>query len=100
MTTTPIKSTSELSNLGEVEEVGKRLATQRGATLKSATERLTDGLLFYNFEFESDEVHELYTLTVNKSKLWAVTHTAPVKRWNKVKDLYQGSAASFMPRLS
>ena len=52
ISSTPVKSnTTSISVLGNVEDVGKSLAARRNAKLLSATERQTDGVLFYKFDF-------------------------------------------------
>jgi len=98
----PVKSTTtSISALGEVKEVGQKLATSRNAKLVRAEERLTEGVLFFTFEFALDEgTHQLLCLSVNKGKIWSLDANTTEKRWSKRKDLYDNVVGSFMPKLS
>lgn len=88
--------------LGGVQEVGERLAKNRGATLISAKERLTDGILFYKFDFAfpDNQTHQLLQLCVNRGKIWSLDASAKEKRWSKREELYNNVLGSFMPKLS
>jgi photosystem II oxygen-evolving enhancer protein 2 len=81
--------------------VGKSLATKRNAKLVKATERLTDGILFYTFDFAiNDGTHQLLCLCVCKGKLWSLDASSKEKRWDKRSELYENVAGSFMPKLA
>ena len=76
ITSTPVKSTTEsVALLGPVQDVGESLASKRNAKLVSATERQTDGILFYKFDFAiNDGTHQLLQLCVSKGKLWSMEY--------------------------
>ena len=98
----PVKSTtSSIDALGEVQAVGESLANKRNAKLISATERLTDGVLFYKFDFAiNDGTHQLLQLCVCKGKVWSIDANAKEKRWDKKAELYENVLGSFMPKLA
>lgn len=102
ISSTPVKSTTlSIEALGEVQSVGESLAAKRNAKLISATERLTDGILFYKFDFAiSDGTHQLLQLCVCKGKLWSLDASAKEKRWEKRSELYENVLGSFMPKLA
>merc|ERR1712071_750157 len=91
VSSTPVKSNStSISLLGDVQTVGESLASKRNAKLISATERLTDGILFYKFDFAiNDGTHQLLQLCVCKGKVWSVDANAKERRWDKKVDLYE-----------
>jgi len=102
ISSTPVKSnTTSISVLGNVEDVGKSLAARRNAKLLSATERQTDGVLFYKFDFAiSDGTHQLLQLCVCKGKLWSIDANSSERRWSKRSELYENVLGSFMPKLA
>jgi len=102
ITTSPVKSTtSSIDVLGDVKSVGQSLAEKRNAKLVSAEERLTDGILFYKFDFAiEDGTHQMLQLCVNKGKVWSLDANAKEKRWGKRVDMYEKVLGSFTPKLS
>jgi photosystem II oxygen-evolving enhancer protein 2 len=87
--------------LGDVQELGKALAAKRNARLVKASERLTEGILFYLFEFAiNDGTHQMLQLCVCKGKLWSVDASSKESRWSKRAELYENVMGSFMPKLS
>jgi photosystem II oxygen-evolving enhancer protein 2 len=102
ISSTPVKSTTEsIAALGQVQELGPKLAAKRNAKLISATERLTDGVLFYKFDFAiNDGTHQLLQLCVCKGKLWSLDASSKEKRWSKRQELYEAAFASFLPKLA
>ena len=102
ITSSPVKSTTtSIDALGEVQAVGKSLAEKRNADLISAEERLTDGILFYKFDFAiKDGTHQLLQLCVNKGKVWSLDANAKEKRWSKRSEMYENILGSFMPKLA
>mmetsp|Transcript_99929 Transcript_99929/g.279918 ORF Transcript_99929/g.279918 Transcript_99929/m.279918 type:complete len:219 (+) Transcript_99929:68-724(+) len=102
ISSTPVKSTStSIDILGDVQTVGESLAAKRNAKLISATERLTDGVLFYKFDFAlADQTHQLLQLCICKGKLWSLDASAKEKRWSKRSELYENVLGSFMPKLA
>jgi photosystem II oxygen-evolving enhancer protein 2 len=102
ITSTPVKSTIEsVEALGDVQKLGESLAAKRGASLLSATERLTEGVLFYTFDFSfADGTHQLLMLCINRGKLWSVDAVGKEKRWGKREELYKNVLGSFVPKLN
>jgi photosystem II oxygen-evolving enhancer protein 2 len=102
ISSSPVKSTTtSVELLGDVKTVGESLAAKRNAKLISAAERLTDGVLFYKFDFAiNDGTHQLLQLCVCKGKLWSIDASATEKRWSKRSELYENVLGSFMPKLS
>ena len=102
ISSTPVKSTTtSIDILGDVQTVGESLAAKRNAKLLTATERLTDGVLFYKFDFAiNDGTHQLLQLCVCKGKLWSIDANAAEKRWSKRSELYENVLGSFMPKLA
>jgi photosystem II oxygen-evolving enhancer protein 2 len=102
ISSTPVKSTTtSISALGEdVQAIGSSLAAKRNAKLVMAEERLTDGILFYTFEFAiNDGTHQLLSLCVNKGKIWSLDANTTEKRWSKREELYKNIVGSFIPKL-
>jgi len=102
LSSTPVKSTTtSIDVLGDVQTLGESLATKRNAKLISAKERLTDGILFYVFNFAiNDGTHQLLELCVNKGKIWSLDANTTEKRWSKREDMYNNVVGSFMPKLN
>lgn len=80
ISSSPVKSNStSVALLGEVQDVGASLAAKRNAKLISATERLTDGVLFYKFDFAiNDGTHQLLQICICKGKLWSIDANSSV----------------------
>jgi photosystem II oxygen-evolving enhancer protein 2 len=96
----PVKSTtSSIDVLGDVQTVGESLAAKRNAKLISASERVTDGILFYKFDFAMSESHQLLQLCVSKGKVWSIDANGSEKKWAKRAELYENVLGSFMPKL-
>jgi photosystem II oxygen-evolving enhancer protein 2 len=89
------------SALGEdIQALGEKLAAKRDSKLINADERLTDGILFYVFEFAiNDGTHQILSLSVNKGKIWSLDLSTSEKRWPKRKELYYNIVGSFLPKL-
>jgi photosystem II oxygen-evolving enhancer protein 2 len=98
----PVKSTtSSIDVLGDFQTVGESLAAKRNAKLISASERLTDGVLFYKFDFAiNDGTHQLLQLCVCRGKVWSLDASSKEKRWSRVKEMYELVLGSFMPKLA
>lgn len=87
--------------LGAVEDVGKSLAAKRNAKLVASSERQTDGVLFYTFDFALDDgTHQLLQLSVNKGKIWSLDANCKESRYGKRKEMYYNVLGSFMPKLA
>lgn len=103
LSSTPVKSSiASVAALGPVQELGQTLAAKRNqAVLVQAAERVTEGILFYTFEFAlPDQTHQLLLLTIHKSQLWSLdANTKNLARWNKRSELYQNVLGSFIPKL-
>jgi len=77
------------------------LAAKRDAKLVGAEERLTDDVLFYEFDFAlNDGTHQLLSLSVNKGKIWSLDANTTEKRWSKRQEMYKNVLGSFMPKLT
>lgn len=102
ISSSPVKSTTEsIDVLGDVKELGPKLAAKRNAKLIAASDRTTEGILFYTFDFAlPDQTHQLLLLCVAKGKLWSVDASAKEKRWGKREELYKNVLGSFVPRLN
>ena len=102
ISSSPVKSTTEsIDILGDVKELGPKLAAKRNAKLISASDRTTEGILFYTFDFAlPDQTHQLLLLCVAKGKLWSVDASAKEKRWVKREELFKNVLGSFVPRLN
>jgi photosystem II oxygen-evolving enhancer protein 2 len=73
----------------------------QNAKLVKAEERLTDGILFYTFEFAvNDGTHQLLCLSVNKGKIWSLDANSSEKRWSKKEAMYHNVVGSFLPKLT
>jgi len=102
VSSTPVKSTTtSIAALGEdVKAIGESLAAKRNAKLVKSEERLTEGILFYTFDFAiADGTHQLLQLCVNKGKIWSLDANTTEKRWSKREELYYNVLGSFMPKL-
>ena len=84
-----------------MQALGESLASKRNAKLIRAEERLTDGVLFYTFDFAiQDGTHQLLELSVNKGKIWSLDANTTEKRWSKREEMYYNVLGSFMPKLA
>jgi len=100
ISSSPVKSSATLLALGSIQEVGNKLASSRNAVLVSATEKITDGIVSYTFEFSKEPSHEVFQLSINKGKLWSLSCRSPSeKSWEKRAELYRNIAGSFLPKL-
>jgi len=102
ISSTPVKSTTtSISALGDdVQALGQKLASKRDAKLIKASERITDGILFYTFEFAiNDKTHQLLGLCVHKGKIWSLDCNTTEKRWGKREEMYYNVVGSFLPNL-
>lgn len=102
ISSTPVKSTVEsIQALGTLEELGPKLAAKRNAKLIGSSERITEGILFYTFDFAiGDGTHQLLSLCISKGKLWSLDANAKEKRWGKREEMYKNVIGSFVPRLN
>mmetsp|Transcript_37648 Transcript_37648/g.73571 ORF Transcript_37648/g.73571 Transcript_37648/m.73571 type:complete len:298 (-) Transcript_37648:60-953(-) len=101
--TKEVKTAKSVDALGNVQELGKKLATKKKAELVSAEEREEDGIKYYKFVFKQGDVkvgaREVFQLCVNKGRLWSVTATTTEKRWAKREKFYDNVMGSFIPKL-
>jgi hypothetical protein len=103
-----------ITEYGSVDSVGAKLLKKRpGATLVAASTRETEGIEFYNFQFETvlDQTLprpgskkaakgvELYELCVGKGKIWSVQVTSNTDLFPKHEEAYRNIMQSFIPRL-
>lgn len=102
ITSSPVKSnTTSIAALGEdVEALGRSLAERRGAKLVAASERFTDGVLYYEFDFAiNDGTHQLLSLSVCKGKVWSLDANCEENRYKKREEMYKNIVGSFAPKL-
>jgi len=98
---------------GSLEKIGEKLAKKRGGKVVEASVRETEGITFYQFQFEypldtslprprnmkaSNSV-ELYQLCVAKGKLWSIQATSNDKLFPAHEKTLRIALASFIPRL-
>ena len=84
-----------------MQPLGESLASKRNAILISASERQSEGILFYIFDFAiKDGTHQMLSLSVNKGKIWSLDANTVEKRWTKREELYKNIIGSFMPKLN
>jgi len=103
ISSSPVKSnTTSISALGEdVQALGVSLSERRNAKLISASERLTDGVLYYEFDFAiKDGTHQLLSLSVLKGRVWSVDANSKEIRYKKREQLYKNVIGSFAPKLN
>jgi PsbP len=106
---------TSITQYGELQALGEKLAAKRGGNLVSAKARETDGIIFYTFTFDSPldmslprpgskslkptRLMELYQLCVSKGRLWSVQATSNDKTFPDHVKYLQPAIDSFMPRL-
>eukprot|EP00286_Rhodomonas_abbreviata_P008611 CAMPEP_0181330046 /NCGR_PEP_ID=MMETSP1101-20121128/23671_1 /TAXON_ID=46948 /ORGANISM="Rhodomonas abbreviata, Strain Caron Lab Isolate" /LENGTH=279 /DNA_ID=CAMNT_0023439237 /DNA_START=10 /DNA_END=849 /DNA_ORIENTATION=+ len=99
----PVKTATSVSALGDVAKVGASLAAKKKAELVDAKERTVENIQYYTYIFkQGDEkrgAREVYQLCVSKGRLWSVTATTAEKRWAKRTELFNNVMLSFRPRL-
>jgi len=102
ISSSPVKSTTtSIDALGELQDVAKSLAVKRNANLIKAVERITDGVLFYTFEFAiKDGTHQLFQICVAKGRIWSLDANSKEKRWGKREEMYYNIVGSFTPKLN
>lgn len=102
-----------ITDFGSLEQIGNKLAAKRGGKVVSSVARETDGVVFYQYEFENPvdfslprpkkdvptKIIELYELCVNRGKLWSVQATSNDKLFPAHEQTLRASLASFFPRL-
>jgi len=97
--TTPVSKGKTTADLGNVEDVGKKLAESRGGSLISASSKTVENVEIYVIELASERKHQYLALSVAKSKLYSATANCPANRWNKREKLLRGCIDSFIPKL-
>lgn len=97
--TSSVSKGKTLADIGEVKDVGKKLAVGRGGQLVNATEKNIDGVPAYVFEIRKGPSHQLTLLAVNKQKLYSVNASCSEKRWGKREKLLRGVVDSFRPKI-
>jgi PsbP len=102
-----------IADYGSVEQLGEKLAAKRGGKVVSAEARETEGLLFYQFQFEYDldptlprtgrpkptKAVELYELCVAKGRLWSVQATSNDRDFPARESTFRNTLLSFLPRM-
>lgn len=106
---------TSITDYGSIEKLGEKLAAKRGGTVVSSRARETDGVVFYEFQFENPldqslprtgpkdnrptKGIELYQLCVAKGRLWSVQATSNDKLFPTHEKTLRIALASFYPRL-
>lgn len=98
ISTSPYTAGASIDDLADIDKLGDKLTKSRGDLLKKRT-RTSDGLLYYDYEFQNNNIHELLAMCVNKNRLWQISAKAPSKTWNKREDLFRNVVGSFVPKL-
>mmetsp|Transcript_31178 Transcript_31178/g.29727 ORF Transcript_31178/g.29727 Transcript_31178/m.29727 type:complete len:265 (+) Transcript_31178:100-894(+) len=107
---------TSILDYGTKEKIGEKLAAKRGGKLISSTVRSTEGIVYYQFEFENSldpslprtgpknnrptKMIELFELCVNKGRLWSVQATSNDRDFPGIHEKqFRTALASFIPRL-
>ena len=97
----------DLESLGSAVAVGERLRREviapdgsgRNAELIEASERDSDGHVFYDLEYavhlEDRDRHELATVVVDRGRLYTLATSTNEERWSKVQGLFSSVISSF-----
>mmetsp|Transcript_19125 Transcript_19125/g.58957 ORF Transcript_19125/g.58957 Transcript_19125/m.58957 type:complete len:236 (+) Transcript_19125:24-731(+) len=91
---------TSIDGLADLDKLAAKLGKSRGE-LMNKRERVSEGVLFYDYEFapSADAYHELLSLSVAKNKLWQISAKAPSKLWDKKEKLFINVVGSFVPKL-
>ena len=104
---------TSILDYGSLDKLGEKLATKRGGTVTSSEARDSDGVVFYQYQFESplDESLprvgrpkptkgvELYELCVAKGRLWSVQATSNDRDFPAHAETFKNALLSFQPRM-
>jgi hypothetical protein len=106
---------TSITDYGDIQQLGNKLASKRGGKLLSTDARETEGIVYYVFQFENpldaslprpgsrslkpESVIELYSLCVAKGRLWSVQATANDKNFPQRERVLRAAIDSFIPRL-
>lgn len=79
-----------IDNLSDVDTLASKLQKSRGGNILEKRARVSDGLLYYDYEFDNpNATHELLSLCVNKNRLWQISAKSPEKSWKKREELFR-----------
>ncbi len=104
---------TSILDYGSLEKLGDKLAAKRGGVVVSSEARDSDGVVFYQYQFENplDESLprigrpkptkgvELYELCVAKGRLWSVQATSNDRDFAAHADTFKNALLSFQPRM-
>ena len=104
---------TSILDYGTLDKLGEKLAAKRGGTVVSSEARDSDGVVFYQYEFENplDESLprvgrpkptkgvELYELCVAKGRLWSVQATSNNRDFAAHADTFRNTLKSFQPKM-
>ena len=104
---------TSIEDYGTLEDLGEKLAKKRNGYLISSKARITNDILFYEFQFENPldpslprsktskatKEIELFELCVHKGRLWSVKATSNDKLFIKSETKLRNTLASFIPKL-
>jgi photosystem II oxygen-evolving enhancer protein 2 len=105
----PTPGTKSLKDLGSPSEVGYQLSKSaiapegsgRTAELIDATERETNGKIYYQMEFlvklaDGRERHNVASAAVSRGKLFTLNASTPEARWEAMKSPLERATQSFL----
>ncbi|KAJ1454016.1 hypothetical protein M885DRAFT_522498 [Pelagophyceae sp. CCMP2097] len=90
---------TSIDGIATVDKLGAKLSKNRDSVVIASSARVTDGILFYEYEFDGEMGHELLALCVNKNRLWQISAKSTTKNWKKKQAIYKAVVASFVPKL-
>jgi len=99
-----LETVKDLHEIGNASDVGLRIQQKilmgKGELL-SANEREVNGKTYYQLEYAIERSngelrHDLVTVTTGRGNLYTLSVSAKATRWQKVKDLFQKVADSFV----
>lgn len=97
--TNPVSKEKRLSDLGDAQAVGAKLAKSRSGELVDADVKDLDGVPAYVIEIKRAQSRQITLLAINKMKLYSVNASCPERRWSKREKLLRAAVGSFKPRL-
>ena len=104
---------TSIADYGSIDDLAEKFAKKRNGKVTNKQARITDGILFYQFQFENplddslprsksskaQKELELYELCVHKGRLWSVKATTNDQLFIRSETKLRNSLASFIPRL-
>jgi len=103
VSSSPVGGTAtSITDIGEIETIGKKLAEDRKAQLRKYVERnigsTEKSVKGYAYEFKGDIYHELVLLTINRGKLYRLNCISQNKNWKGWSEAFRNTINSFVPQ--